>query len=38
VFEQLDLEDLKNETGLITLIKFLDKELAKDDLADNLKN
>lgn len=37
VFDQLNLEDLKKETGLKTLIEFLDKHLAKDDLADSLE-
>ena len=36
VFDQIKLEDLKKETGLETLIEFLDKHLAKDDLADSL--
>lgn len=36
VFDQLQLDDLKKDDGLETLIKFLDKHLAKDDLADSL--
>jgi hypothetical protein len=36
-FDQLDLEDLKKETGLNILIEFLDKHLAKDDLANSLE-
>lgn len=36
MFDQIKLEDLKKETGLETLIEFLDKHLAKDDLADSL--
>lgn len=31
------MEDLKKETGLKTLIEFLDKYSAKDDLADSLE-
>ena len=34
VFDQIKLDDLKKETE--TLIAFLDKHLAKDDLADSL--
>jgi hypothetical protein len=30
-------EDLKKETGLNTLIEFLDKHLAKNDLADSIE-
>lgn len=37
VFDQVKLEDLKSETGLTILIEFLDKHLAKDDLADSLE-
>lgn len=37
VFDQLNLEDLKKETGLKTMIEYLDKRLAKDDLADSLE-
>ena len=37
VFEQIKIEDLKKETGFKTLLEFLDKHLAKDDLADNLE-
>lgn len=37
VFDQLNLEDLKKKTGLKILIEFLDKHLAKDDLADSLE-
>ncbi|CAC5412668.1 unnamed protein product [Mytilus coruscus] len=37
VFDQIDLEDLKNDTGFTTLVEFLGKQLAKDDLADSLE-
>lgn len=37
VFDQLSLASLKLTSGLETLIKFLDKHLAKDDLADSLE-
>ena len=37
VFSQVKLEDLKKEDGLATLITFLDKHLAKDDLTDSLE-
>ncbi|CAC5412223.1 unnamed protein product [Mytilus coruscus] len=36
VFDQISLDDLKKDTGLTTLITFMDKHLAKDDLADSL--
>ena len=36
VFDQISLDDLKEDTGLNTLITFMDKHLAKDDLADSL--
>ena len=36
VFDQISLDDLKEDTGLTTLITFMDKHLAKDDLADSL--
>jgi hypothetical protein len=36
VFEKLELKDLSKEDGLDTLMKFLDKELGKDDLTDYL--
>ncbi|CAC5381858.1 unnamed protein product [Mytilus coruscus] len=35
-FDQISLDDLKKDTGLTTLITFMDKHLAKDDLADSL--
>ena len=34
IFTSLKLDDLKKETGLATLLTFLDKELGKDDLED----
>ncbi|CAG2239162.1 unnamed protein product [Mytilus edulis] len=37
VFDQIVLDDLKKDTGLNTLVDFLDKHLAKDDLADSLE-
>ena len=37
VFSQVKLDDLKKENGLATLIIFLDKHLAKDDLTDSLE-
>lgn len=37
VFDQVDLEDVKKDTGFNTLVQFLDKHLKKDDLADNLE-
>ncbi|VDI76728.1 Hypothetical predicted protein [Mytilus galloprovincialis] len=37
VFDQIDLEDLKKDTGFTTLVEILDKHLAKDDLADSLE-
>ena len=37
VFDQISLDDLKSEDGLNILITFMDKHLAKDDLADSLK-
>ena len=37
VFAQIKIEDLKKETGFKTLLEFLDKHLAKDDLADSLE-
>ena len=37
VFDQIDLADLKKDDGLDTLIKFLDKNLKKDDLSDSLE-
>lgn len=36
VFDQISLEDLKSDFGLNILIAFLDKHLAKDDLADSV--
>ena len=36
VFDQISLDDLKKESGLDTLVTFLDSHLAKDDLADSL--
>lgn len=37
VFDQIPLDDLKSEDGLNILLAFLDKHLAKDDLADSLE-
>lgn len=37
VFDQIKLDDLKKDTGFNTLLEFLDKHLAKDDLADSLE-
>jgi len=37
VFDQIKLDDLKKDTGFDTLLEFLDKHLAKDDLADSLE-
>ena len=37
VFDQIKLADLKKDTGFNTLLEFLDKHLAKDDLADSLE-
>ncbi|CAC5372113.1 unnamed protein product [Mytilus coruscus] len=37
VHYKIDLEDLKKDTGFTTLVEFLDKHLAKDDLADSLE-
>ena len=37
VYERIKLEDLKKETGFKTLLEFLDKHLAKNDLADSLE-
>ena len=37
VFDQIPLDDLKTDFGLNILIAFLDKHLAKDDLADSVE-
>ena len=37
VFEQINLDALKEDDGLDTLIAFLDSHLKKDDLADSLE-
>ena len=37
VFDQISFDDLKGNFGLNILIAFLDKHLAKDDLADSLE-
>ena len=37
VFDQISIDDLKDNFGLYILIAFLDKHLAKDDLADSLE-
>ena len=37
-FDQISLDDLKSENGLNILVTFLDKHLAKDDLAGSLEN
>ena len=37
VFDQISIDDLKGNFGLNILIAFLDKHLAKDDLADSLE-
>ena len=37
VFDQICIDDLKEEDGLDTLIAFFDKHLKKDDLADGLE-
>ena len=37
VFDQIKLDDLKKDDGLDTLVQFLDKHLAKDDLVDSLE-
>ena len=37
VFDQIPLDDLKTDFGLNVLIAFLDKHLAKDDLADTVE-
>lgn len=34
VFDELSIDDLKTDTGLDTLLAFLDTKLKKDDLAD----
>ena len=38
VFDQIALDELKDEDGLDILITFLDKHLGKDDFAVVLKN
>ena len=35
-FDQIPLQDLKTEDGLIILLKFLDKHCWKDELVDSL--
>ena len=37
VFDRIPLDDLKTDFGLNILIAFLDKHLAKDDLADSVE-
>ena len=37
VFDQIALDELKDENGLNILIAFLDKHLGKDDLADSIE-
>ena len=37
VYDQISLDDLKSEDGLNILITFMDKHLAKYDLADSLE-
>ena len=37
VFDQIALDELKDEDGLNILIAFLDKHLGKDDLADSIE-
>ena len=37
VFDEMDIGDLKKETGLELLIAYMDKHLGKDDLADSLE-
>ena len=37
VFDQIAIDDLKNNDGLTVLINFLDEHLAKDDLTDSLE-
>ena len=37
VFDQIALDELKNENGLDKLIAFYDKHLGKDDLADSIE-
>ena len=37
VFDQISIDDLKDNLGLDILIAFLDKHLANDDLTDSLK-
>ena len=36
MFTQISLDDLKQDSGLDTLIHFLDQQLGKDDLTDSL--
>ena len=36
VFDQIPIDDLKDDSGLDILLAFLDKHLGKDDLADSL--
>ena len=37
VFDQIAIDDLKNEDGLTVLINVLDAHLAKDDLTDSVE-
>lgn len=37
VFDEVKLEDLKKDTGLDSLISYMDKKLGKDDLVDCLE-
>ena len=37
VFDELDIDDLKKNDGLDTLMLFLDAQLGKDDLVDSLE-
>lgn len=37
VFDQIELAELKKDDGFDTLVAFLDKHLAKDDLTDSLE-
>ena len=37
MFDEIELDDLKNENGLSILFEFLDKYFAKDELTDILE-
>ena len=37
VFDQISLQDLKTDDGLIILLNFLDKHCGKDELVDSLE-